>query len=208
MLFAEAGVMCIEHADFDGVERLAAVTGADILSTFNSPNVDGNELGTCGSIEEIMIGEDKVIQFKQCKRNEACTVVLRGASTHVLEESERSLHDALCVLTQTVSESKVLWGGGNSEVSMANAVMNLARQVQGKKALAIECFANALLRLPTIVADNAGLDSSELITTLRGSISTGDNEAGLDVENNKIGNMRELGVTECYKVKYTALNSA
>jgi len=114
--------MCIEHADFDGVERLAAVTGADILSTFNSPGESGNALGFCGSIEEIMIGEDKVIQFKECQRNEACTVVLRGASSHVLEESERSLHDALCVLSQTVIESKVLWGGGNSEVAMANAV--------------------------------------------------------------------------------------
>jgi len=80
--------------------------------------------------------------------------------------------------------------------------------VSGKKALAIEAFGNALLRLPTIVADNAGLDSSELVTTLRGAISRGEAEAGLDVEGETVGNMRELGITECFKVKYTALNSA
>merc|ERR1739838_783714 len=77
-ILAEAGVMVIEHADFDGIERLSAVLGSDILSTFDQPDkVDA--LGTCDSIEEIMIGEDKVIAFKGCKRNEACSIVLRGS---------------------------------------------------------------------------------------------------------------------------------
>jgi len=52
-----------------------------------------------------MIGEDKMIQFKGCKSNGACTIVLRGANSHILEEAERSLHDALCVLTQTVQKN-------------------------------------------------------------------------------------------------------
>lgn len=108
--------MVIEHADFDGVERLAAVTGADILSTFNDPNTFGNQLGTCDTISEIMIGEDKLIFFKGCKQNSACTIILRGSSSHILEEAERSLHDVLCVLTQTVENSRVIWGGGNSEI--------------------------------------------------------------------------------------------
>lgn len=94
--------MCIEHADFDGVERLSAVTGADILSTFNEPDAFGNKLGHCNVVEEIMIGEDKMIQFKGCQSNGACTIVLRGANMHILDEAERSMHDALCVLTQAV----------------------------------------------------------------------------------------------------------
>lgn len=63
-----------------------------------------------------MIGEDKMIKFSGCKKNEACTIVLRGASTHILEEAERSLHDALCVLINTVKSLKVVYGGGNSEM--------------------------------------------------------------------------------------------
>jgi T-complex protein 1 subunit beta len=59
-LLADAGVMVIEHADFDGMERLSAVLGSDILSTFDNPEQE-NALGTCALIEEIMIGEDKVI---------------------------------------------------------------------------------------------------------------------------------------------------
>ena len=86
----------IEHADFEGVERLALVTGGDILSTFDTP--ESAKLGECDLIEEIMIGEDRLIKFSGVAKGEACTIVLRGASTHILAEAERSLHDALCVL--------------------------------------------------------------------------------------------------------------
>ena len=61
-----------------------------------------------------MIGEDKVIKFSGCKKNEACTIILRGASLHILDEVERSLHDALCVLVNTVKNHRVVYGGGNS----------------------------------------------------------------------------------------------
>ncbi len=95
---AESGVMVIEHADFDGTERLAAVLGADILSVFDTPETA--KLGTCKKIEEIMIGEDKVIMFSGCAAGEACSIVLRGSGAHILDEAERSLHDAICVLMQ------------------------------------------------------------------------------------------------------------
>jgi T-complex protein 1 subunit beta len=63
-----------------------------------------------------MIGEDKVIRFIGCKNNEACTIILRGASTHIVDEAERSLHDALCVLISTVKNRRVVYGGGNAEI--------------------------------------------------------------------------------------------
>ena len=66
-LLTEKGVMVIEHADFDGVERLSAVTGADIVSTFDNP--ENVKLGFCESIDEIMIGEDKLIQFSGCQKS-------------------------------------------------------------------------------------------------------------------------------------------
>jgi T-complex protein 1 subunit beta len=99
-LLADKGIMVIEHADFDGIERLASVTGGDITSTFDAP--DKTKLGTCKLVEEIMIGEDKLIKFSGCARGDACTIVLRGASSHLLDEAERSLHDALCVIVETV----------------------------------------------------------------------------------------------------------
>jgi T-complex protein 1 subunit beta len=92
-IFREKGVVAIEHSDFDGTERLAAVLGADIVSTFDTPDLV--KLGTCDVIQEIMLGEDKVIQFKGCSAGHACSIVLRGSSAHVLAEARRSLHDAI-----------------------------------------------------------------------------------------------------------------
>lgn len=129
-LLADAGVMVIEHADFDGIERLSAVLGAEILSTFDDPKED--VLGSCASIEEVMIGEDKVIKFSGCQRNEACSIVVRGSGTHILDEAERSLHDAICVLISAVKNHKVIYGGGNAEVRMSLAVQELANTVEGK----------------------------------------------------------------------------
>lgn len=205
-LLVENGIMVIEHADFEGVERLSAVTGADIISTFDNP--ENVKLGHCDQIEEIMIGEDKVIRFSGCARSEASTIVLRGASSHLLDEAERSLHDALCVIVETVRSHKVIYGGGHSEMKMAEDVENLSREVKGKESLAIEGFARALRQLPTILSDNAGFDSSELVANLKNAIHDGSSNAGLNLNEGKVGNMRELGIYECFRVKEQALISA
>merc|ERR1711937_194964 len=102
------------------------------------------KLGFAKKIEEVMIGEDKVIKFSGCAQGEACTIVLRGASTHILDEAERSLHDALAVLFQTVTETRVVHGGGSMECAMAQAIQDKMAIVEGKESLAMEAFAKAL----------------------------------------------------------------
>lgn len=205
-LMADKGVMVIEHADFDGIERLSAILGSDILSTFDSPETA--VLGTCDSIEEIMIGEDKVIKFSGCQRNEACTIVLRGSGAHILDEAERSLHDAICVLIAAVKNHKTIYGGGNAEMRMSLAVDELANKLQGKQAIACEAFARALRQLPTIISDNAGYDSAELVANLRSEIFNGNVTSGLNMFKGEVACMRELGVTEALRVKEQALTSA
>lgn len=205
-IFTEAGVVSIEHADFDGVERLAAVTGGEVTSTFDHPELV--TLGECKVIEEVMIGEDKVLRFGGCKSGEACTIVLRGASSHVLDEAERSLHDALCVLVSTVKEPRTICGGGCTEVLMAQAVDSHVAETPGKKAIAMEAFAKALRQLPTIVADNGGYDSAELVTQLRAAHASGKDSFGLDMYNGGVACMKELGVMESFKSKLQVLISA
>jgi chaperonin GroEL (HSP60 family) len=192
----------------DGIERIAAATGAEILSTFDAPDRADKVLGGCKLIEEIMIGEDKLIKFGGCKVGEACTIVLRGASSHILDEAERSLHDALCVLVQTVKNRRVIYGGGNAEMRMSIACDELAKQIKGKQALAIEAYARALRQLPTILADNGGYDSAELVQELKVELNHGNKTAGINMYKGQIGNMEELGVTECLRVKEQALMSA
>jgi len=205
-LFADAGVMAIEHADFEGVERLALVLGGEICSTFDRPDLV--KLGHCDLIEEIMIGEDKMIKFSGVKRAEACTIILRGATQQILDEAERSLHDALCVLQRTVHETRVVNGGGCCEALMAGKIMQLAHKTSGKESMAIEAFANALMQIPVTIADNAGYDSAELSSQLRAAHAEGKHTTGLDMEQGEIGCMQELGITESYQVKKQVVTSA
>merc|ERR1712055_919167 len=205
-LFADAGVMAIEHTDFDGMERLALVTGAEIVSTFDHPELV--KLGHCDLIEECIIGEDRMIRLSGVKLGEACTVVLRGATQQILDESERSLHDALCVLTQTVKETRIVYGGGCSETLMARAVMEAAAHVADKESLAMESYARALLMIPTIISDNAGYDSAQLVAELKAAHAEGKPTWGLNMEDGETGCMNEIGITESFQVKRQVLLSA
>jgi T-complex protein 1 subunit beta len=205
-LFAQAGVMAIEHADFEGVERLAKALGADVLSTFDK--TENVRYGYAETIDEVMVGEDVVIRFSGLKAGEACTIVLRGTSQHILDEAERSIHDALCVLSQTVKSVRTVLGAGCSEMLMSKAVDEAARRTSGKKALAMEAFSEALRMLPTIIADNAGLDSSDLVTKLRAAHSEGKSTSGLDVRTGSIADVAALGITESFQVKNSVLRLA
>ncbi|XP_067676877.1 T-complex protein 1 subunit beta-like [Haliotis asinina] len=205
-LFADAGVMAIEHADFEGVERLGLVTGGEIFSTFDNP--DTEKLGRCDLIEEIMIGEDKLLKFSGVKLGEACSIVLRGATQQILAEAERSLHDALCVLSQTVKETRTVFGGGSSEMLMADAVSKLAAKTPGKEAVAMESFAKALRMLPTTIADNAGYDSADLIAKLRAVHTEGKHTYGLNMDQGIVDDMEKNGITESFQVKRQVLLSA
>lgn len=205
-LLADAKIMGIEHADFEGIERLALVLGGEIVSTFETP--DKVKLGSCKLIEEIMIGEDRLLRFSGVPLGEACSVVLRGATQQILDEAERSLHDALCVLVTHVKEAKTVAGAGASEILMSSAVVVESQKVAGKEALAVEAFGRALLQLPTIICDNAGLDSAELVTKLRAEHANGNHNMGIDIENGYVTDVVSLGVIESFNVKMSMVSSA
>jgi T-complex protein 1 subunit beta len=227
-LFADAGISSIEHADFEGVERLALVTGAEIASTFE--DASQIRIGLCDLIEEVMIGDEVMVQFSGLPAGStACTVVLRGSSEQLLEEAERSLHDALCVLASTAASGEgTVLGGGASEMLMAEAVERLASaQVSsalqgenavadsmvntiGKLTVAIEGFAEALRALPTILANNGGYDGCELVGQLKQLHKKQPENAsmGIDMYAGKVADMRVLGVRETLKSKRQVVASA
>merc|ERR1719313_624921 len=113
-----------------------------------------------------MIGTETAIHFSGVEKGDACTIVLRGTSKHVLEEAERSIHDALCVLVGTIEDARVLYGGGFTEFQLATVLEKAALKASGKKSLILKSFAKALMCIPTILCDNAGLDTPSIIGTL------------------------------------------
>merc|ERR1711957_160850 len=169
---------------------------------------EDTKLGFCKKIEEIMIGEDKVIKFSGCKQGEACSIVFRGASVRILDEAERSLHDALAVLFQTISETRVVHGGGACEMAMATGIQKKMAEVDGKESLAMEQFAKALMQMPAIMADNGGFDSAELTGQLRAAHARGENRTGLDFRIGVVADMDELGVMESFRSKMSQLCAA
>jgi len=205
-LFADKGIMAIEHADFDGIERLALVTGGEIVSTFGNPEMV--KIGKCDLIEQVSIGDETLLKFSGVPLGEACSVVLRGATEQIIGEAERSLHDALCVLTSTVKEPRTVYGGGCSEMVMARAVDELASKTPGKESRAMESFANALRQLPSIIAENGGYDSALLVSEMKAMHAMGKNTVGLNMYEGKTGCMTELGITESFSVKRQVLVQA
>jgi T-complex protein 1 subunit beta len=184
----------------------------------------------------------QLIKFSGVAAGEACTVVLRGATSQMIEEADRSLHDALSVLSQTVKETRIVMGGGCAEMAMANAVDEEAKRTEGKKALAVESFAKALRQvrpfshlslththavhrslpsLPTTqdttrqtwspsceqrtTRDDPSRDWVSLTPPATPSYT---DEASADMELGVIGSMRELGITESYKLKRQVVLSA
>jgi T-complex protein 1 subunit beta len=148
------------------------------------------------------------LRFGGCKTGAACSIVLRGSSEHILDEAERSLHDALAVLISTVKEPRSVYGGGCTEIRCAEAIDAVAATVPGKQALAMQAYARALRQIPAIIADNGGYDSAQLVTQLRAAHASGKSSYGLNMYTGTISDMAELGVRESYQSKLQSLLSA
>ncbi|KGG52978.1 hypothetical protein DI09_11p230 [Mitosporidium daphniae] len=226
-LLADAGIAVIEHADFDGVERLAFVTGAQIASYFgqahNNADASASEsepasamkalrLGSASVVEEILVGGERLTRFSGVKGADghgACTIVLRGSSRQMLDEAERSMHDALCVLVQAVRhDTRTVLGAGCIEMHMSRAVDEIAAKTPGKQAFAIEAFSRALRMIPTILSENAGLDTPQLVSQLRAAHAANLSTFGLDLNQGRITDVSALGITESARLKRQVLSSA
>jgi T-complex protein 1 subunit beta len=207
-VLSKKGIITIEHADFDGIDRLAKVLGGDIVSNFD--DLGQTKYAYCKVIDEITIGEEQAIHFSGVELGEACTIVIRGASSHILDEASRSLHDAISVLVSSIRDPRIVYGGGFSEMQMAQVVSHASSRIIGKKSEAMQSFARALTQIPTIICDNAGLDSSEILSNLRVAhmLSPSTCRKGLDIVRGDVGDMENIGVFEALRVKHQILLSA
>ncbi|KAG5858774.1 T complex protein 1 subunit beta [Encephalitozoon hellem] len=199
------GIQAIEHADFDGVERLSNVLGGKILSTFDS--IDESSYGTCKNVKNVYVGNERVIKFSGV-RGGASTIVLCGSSREMLDEAERSVHDALCVLSKIKEDPRVVYGGGSSEMAMAVALNNYAMEVPGVESEAILAFSNALQQIPKILADNGGYNGEEIKANLRAEHNSEKASYGVNVRSGGVGCMKEAGVIDSFRIKHRVIRAA
>jgi T-complex protein 1 subunit alpha len=172
--FVEAGALCARRCNKDDLKRLAKATGGKVVTTM--ADMDGEEsfdvsvLGTCMNVEEVRIGDGEMIHFDQTGiggSDGASTIILRGANEYMLDEMDRALHDALCVVKRMLESNTLVPGGGAVEAAISVYLEQYSCSLETREQLAIQEFAEAVMIIPKTLAVNAAKDSSDLIAKLR-----------------------------------------
>mmetsp|Transcript_62901 Transcript_62901/g.205362 ORF Transcript_62901/g.205362 Transcript_62901/m.205362 type:complete len:547 (+) Transcript_62901:131-1771(+) len=218
----DAGILAARRVDKKDIKRIAKCTGAQLLLTM--ANMDGEEsfdpkyLGAADVVTEERVGDNDFIFIKGCKATKATTILLRGANEFMLEEAERSVHDALCAVGRTLESNSVVPGGGCVETALSLHLEDYARTFDSYEQWAIAEFAEALLVIPKTLAQNAALDAIDLLAALRvrhHAAQTGQDEKkkdyrwyGLDLTNGVVRNSVTAGVLEPMVSKLKSLKFA
>lgn len=204
---AKAKILAARRVKKSDMEKLARATGGKIVT--NLEDLTTAELGKAGVVEERKIGDKKFLFVRECENPKAVGILVRGGSEHVTDEIERGLTDALGVVAATVEDNRFVYGGGAPEMALATKLRDYADTVGGREALAVKAFADALEIVTKTLAENAGMDSVDLLVELRARHGKPDGKYyGVNVYTGKVEDMRKLGVCEPLKVKLQAIKSA
>jgi len=147
-------------------------------------------------VEERKIGDDKMVFIEGCRDPRSVAILIRGGTERIVDEAERSIHDALCVVRDVVQEPKILAGGGAPEIEIARELREYAESLPGREQLAVQSFAEAIETVPVTLAENAGLDPIDILSDLRAAHEKGETWTGVDVHQGKVNNMQKQEVYE------------
>ena len=204
---AKKGIGAVKNVSSGDLEKLSKATGARVVASVKDLAKDA--LGEAKSVEEVKIGDDKLLYIRDAKNPKAVTIVIRGGTEHVVDEADRSLHDALCVVRNALEDGKIVAGGGAPEAELAKRLREYAVKVGGREQLAIEAFAESLETVPTTLAENAGFDPIDVLVELRSKHEkAGSPWFGIDVFSGDVKDMRKLNVLEPLRVKQQVIKSA
>lgn len=196
---AREGILAVKQVKESDMEKLAKATEGRMVTKIDE--LAAEELGEAGMVEERKIGDEKMVFVEGCKNPKAVAILIRGGTERVVEEAERSIHDALCVVRDVVQEPKIVAGGGAPEIEVARAIREAAVELPGREQLAMERFADAFEVIPTILAENAGLDPIDVLSDIKARHEGGETWVGVDVLGGGVEDMRKLEVYEPIAVK-------
>jgi len=203
---AKAGIIAVRRIKESDLTKLAKATGARIVT--NLDDLFEKDLGSAELVEERKIEEDKWVFIEGCKHPKSVTLLLRGGSQRVVDEVERSVHDALMVVKDVILKPEIVAGGGAPETFAATKIRNWAKSLEGREQLAAEKFADALEEIPLTLAENAGMDPIDTMANLRAKQNQGHKWTGIDAKNMKIADMMAINVVEPIVVKEQIIKSA
>ena len=203
---AKAGILTVRRAKESDMTSLSKATGARLVT--NLDDLTSKDLGYAKLVQERKVETDKWVFIEGCKNPKAVTILIRGGSQRVVDEAERSVHDALMVSKDVLERPVILAGGGAPEAFAAAKVREWAHTLSGREQLAAEKFAEALEVIPLSLAENAGMDLIDTLTEIRAKQSKGSYSIGIDARNGKVADMSKLDIVEPLVVKEQIIKSA
>src|SRR2546426_1507253 len=203
---AKEGIYAVRRVKKSDVEKLAKATGGRIVTKLDE--LSKEDLGFAKLVYEKKIGDDEMTFVTGCKNPKAVSILIRGGTEHVVDELERSLEDAVSVVSVAIEDGKSITGGGSTAIEIALGLRDYASTVGGREQIAIEAFADAAEIIPRTLAENAGLDPIDTLIDMRKAHKNGNKHAAVNVFTGKIEDARKNEVLEPIRVGLQALSSA
>ena len=203
---ARMGILAVRRAKKSDMAKLSKATGGKIVTSIEE--LSESDLGYAALVEERKIGDDKMVFIEGCRDPRSVAILIRGGTERIVDEAERSIHDALCVVRDVVQEPKIVAGGGAPEMEVAKALRDYADSLPGREQLAVQKFAEAIEMVPLTLSENAGLDPIDILSDLRAAHEKGETWAGINIFEGKVEDMSKLEVYEPLAVKKQIIKSA
>jgi thermosome len=203
---AKAGILTVRRVKESDLSKLAKATGARMVT--NLDDLFEKDLGSAENVEERKVETDRWVFVEGCKHPKAVTILIRGGSQRVVDEVERSVHDALMVVKDVMENPMIVAGGGAPETYAATKLREWAKSLEGREQLAVEKFADSLEVIPLTLAENAGMDPIDTLASLRSRQLKGNKWTGIDVMKGIVTSMHSTDIFEPLSVKNQIVSSA
>ncbi len=203
---AKKGIYAVRRVKKSDMEKLAKATGAKIISDLN--DFSAEDLGKAGLVEQVQVGDEYMTYVRECENPKALTLLLRGATHHVVDEVARAVDDAIGDVGSAMKHGFVVAGAGAPEIELSKELKKYANTLSGREQLAVQAFADALEVIPRTLAENAGLDPIDVLTELKAAHDNNEKWAGVNVFTGKIIDAWKEGIIEPLKIKTQAISSA
>lgn len=203
----KAGITALRRLRKSDNNRIARACGATVVN--RTEELREEDVGTGAGLFEIKkLGDEYFCFVTECKDPKACTIILRGASKDVLNETERNLQDALHVAKNLLVEPKLVPGGGAVEMAVSRRLAEKAAALAGVEQWPYKAVAQALEIIPRTLAQNCGANTIRTLTALRAKHATAGSTWGIDGETGLLVDMRERGIWEPLAVKLQTYKTA
>ena len=203
---AKSNILAVRRVKESDMAKLARATEGRITS--NLDDLTSKDLGAADLVEERKVETDKWVFVEGAKHPKSVTILIRGGSQRVVDEAERSIHDALMVTKDVLEKPAIVAGGGSAESYTAGKLREWSNSLSGREQLAAEKFADSLESIALVLAENAGMDPIDTLTELRSRQTKASKWSGIDARNAKITDMLKLDIVEPLSVKEQVIKSA